>query len=138
MLCLQVLDRVLRLSVHDSPVNIPQLRLGMNELLKQTESLSKQLGQHAEASLPNVYEMVFQHALSFSRGAAADELMGNYARSHELYGKALDLLWFLAKEAPQIGLEPQVVFSEEETSRLRSYMLTVNARRAACSALGTQ
>lgn len=139
MLSLQVMDRVICLALHEpvdrQSVDITRLQHHMNELVQLSEVLSEKLGSLGGSSLPNIYEMVFQHALSFSRGAAADELMGNYARSQQLYDKALDLLWFLAEEAPQMELEPEIVLTPEENLRLQQYMATVISRRNACSSL---
>eukprot|EP00803_Ostreobium_quekettii_P004118 evm.model.scf_281.3 EVM.evm.TU.scf_281.3 scf_281:30300-33611(-) len=142
MLALQILDQVAQLALQAPPsmqqgVDLPRLRSHMDELLHLSEALSQELDACAGRALPNVYEMVFQHALSFSRGAAADELMGNYARSSQLYGKALDLLWFLCQEAPHLQLQPQMVLTPEEAARLQQYMVTVNARRNTCSSLST-
>ena len=139
MLSLQVMDRVVHMALHAPEgrevVDVGRMQVHMQELVRLSEALSQKLGSLAGASLPNMYEMVFQHALSFSRGAAADELMGNYARSQQLYDKALDLLWFLAEEAPRMGLEPEIVLTPEENLRLQQYMATVSARRNACSSL---
>eukprot|EP00803_Ostreobium_quekettii_P008930 evm.model.scf_1271.1 EVM.evm.TU.scf_1271.1 scf_1271:4023-7984(-) len=140
MLALQVLDRAGQLQLRGSPflhqgIDAAGLGLRMGELLQLCEGVSRALGASDQQALPNVYEMVFQHALSFSRGAAADELMGNYARSSELYAKALDLLWFLSQEAPQLALQPQIMLSPQEATRLQQYMATVGARRSACSSM---
>lgn len=141
MLSLQVMDRVICLALHEplggKSVDVTHLQHHMNEVVQLSEDLSEKLGSSGGSSLPNMYEMVFQHALSFSRGAAADELMGNYARSQQLYDKALDLLWFLAEEAPQMELEPEIVLTPEENLRLQQYMATVISRRNACSSLST-
>lgn len=134
MLSLQILDRARLLAAADPAgqpaVDFRLLQTQMDECVRTSEGLSGELGRSA---LPNVYEMVFQHALSFSRGAAADELMGNYSRSEQLYGKALDLLWFLAEEADGLELEPQIVLTSDEVMRLHQYMAFVVARRNACS-----
>lgn len=137
MLALQVLDRAGQLELRGPHQggHVAALGMRMAELLQLSEGLSRRLGASAQQALPNVYEMVFQHALSFSRGAAADELMGNYARSSQLYAKAQGLLWFLSQEAPQMGLQPQIVLSPQEAARLQQYMATVSARRSACSSM---
>lgn len=137
MLGVQVLDKVMELSKAASSncVGVDKLRMEMMIAIQQSDQLSGDLTSSADltGALPNVYDIIFQNALSYSRSAAVDELMGNHDRSQELYQHALDLLWFLSLEAPNLSLEPAIVLSDEETMRLQHYVMTINARRSACS-----
>lgn len=137
LLGVQILDKVMELSktAQASCVGVDKLRMEMMVAIQQSDQLSGDLSASSEltGTLPNVYDIVFQHALSYSRSAAVDELMGNHVRSHDLYQHALDLLWFLSVEAPNLDLEPPIMLSDEETMRIQQYVMTINARRSACS-----
>ncbi|GMH42822.1 hypothetical protein BSKO_10741 [Bryopsis sp. KO-2023] len=120
-------------------VGVDELRVEMLTAIQQSDELTRDLttsDESTSSSLPNVHDMVFQHALSYSRGAAVDELMGNYAKSQDSYKRALDLLWFLVEEAPNLDIEPPMSLSKEEMARLQQYMVTINIRRSVCCSTG--
>jgi hypothetical protein len=53
--------------------------------------------------LPDPWQVLYQHALSSSRSAAVEELMGNWPACISSYSLAADLLMFLAVEWGELG-----------------------------------
>lgn len=136
VLGVQILDKVLsqQKSSRSNCLGVDRLRTKMMTAIQQSDELSGSISTDANQSseMPNPYDVVFQHILCFSQGAAVEELMGNYAHSRTLYQHAHDLLWFLV-EAPKLELEPAMMLSEQERERLHQYMMTITTRIASCA-----
>ncbi|KAI3429516.1 hypothetical protein D9Q98_005605 [Chlorella vulgaris] len=88
----------------------------------------------AEAALPDPWELLFAAALSWGREAAVDELLGNQARSCQLYARSGAVLSFLCTEAATLELEPPAELAPADQARLRKYTAAMAARWAACAA----
>lgn len=100
-------------------------------LIKNIRHLSKRMS--GMIRMPNVYEMLYFHALSFGRGAGSEELMGNYSRSRDLYSSACLILYFLSDVARGLELDPLAKFSDSDIDRMILYMNMMITRRRACT-----
>lgn len=85
--------------------------------------------------LPHPWEACRAAALGWAQDAAADELLGNYTRSEDLYSKAGTVLHFLAAEASSLELWPPATLAAGDETKLRQCAAAAAGRRAVCAAL---
>jgi hypothetical protein len=111
-----------------------ELRRAAAAALREAHAAAAALAAAAPPpELPDPWTAAHGRALAWAKDAAADELLGNYARAAALYARAGRVLHFLAAEAPGLELEPPAAPPAREGRRLRRCAAAAAARWAACA-----